>query len=181
MKGSNVPTGRLIVLAMLAAALVLLVGCGGGSSPTTTNGMTTNGTTTTPDILALENRAFDLVNDARAANSLPALTVASDVRDVARAHSQDMATRDFFSHTNPDGGTPWDRLATANISYVAAAENIAMNLNMPDPAQTAVSGWLASPGHYANIMNTTVDDAPLGIAQAQNGSFYLTQVFIKRP
>jgi len=167
---------HMLGAAVLLLVLLVLAGCGGGSSGPSGNG----GTSTTPELLAMENEAFAAINSARTGNGLPALTFAADVRDVARAHSQDMATRGFFDHVNPDGKTPANRVSEAGISYSMVAENIAMNWNMPDPVQTAVQGWLASPGHYANIMNTTVTESGVGIARTQDGHYYLTQVFIKR-
>ncbi|MDH3427137.1 MAG: CAP domain-containing protein, partial [Gemmatimonadota bacterium] len=73
------------------------------------------------------------------------------VASVAQAHSQDMVTRGFFSHTNPDGDSPWDRLSEGGVTWSGAAgENIAAGTSDP----TAVLNlWLASSGHRANIEN----------------------------
>ena len=47
------------------------------------------------------------------------------VAQVAVDHSLDMVERGFFSHTNPDGDSPFDRLSASGIEYARAAENIA--------------------------------------------------------
>src|SRR5690606_32923140 len=54
------------------------------------------------------------------------LTMDPALRCAARMHSKDMSDRDFFSHTNPDGESPWDRMGkTGYGGYKAAGENIA--------------------------------------------------------
>ncbi|MHC4481618.1 MAG: CAP domain-containing protein, partial [Planctomycetota bacterium] len=69
--------------------------------------------------------------------------------DVAQAHSQDMVDRNFFSHTNPDGESPFDRLAEAGVEWQGmAGENIALTQG---GASSALSLWLSSSGHRANI------------------------------
>src|SRR4029453_12310533 len=69
---------------------------------------------------------------------------------VAQAHADDMVRRDFFSHTNPDGQSPFDRLRAAGVTYVAAAENIAFGY---PTAAAVLEGWLGSSGHRANVEN----------------------------
>lgn len=59
-----------------------------------------------------------------------------------------MQQREFFDHTNPDGDSPFDRLATAGITYSTAGENIAYGYQT---AEAVVAAWLDSPGHRANI------------------------------
>ncbi len=125
----------------------------------------------------LEMEAFDLVNDERIAEGLDALLMDEDVRTVARAHSQDMADRDFFAHNNPDGESPFDRLHNAGITFITAGENIAWNLNHPTPAATAVDGWMNSTGHRENILRESFEHTGMGVAQGADGGYYFTQVF----
>jgi uncharacterized protein YkwD len=72
-----------------------------------------------------------------------------------------MVARDFFSHTNPDGDSPWDRLSAAGISFSRAAENIAWGYTS---AEAVLSGWLGSPGHRANIENCALTHHGVGLA-----------------
>ena len=123
-----------------------------------------------------ENRAFDFVNQERIANGLPALIPHADLANVARAHSRDMAWRNYFAHVNPDGDGPFDRLAAAGITYRAAGENLAFN-NHPNPARVAVNGWMNSPGHRENILFEAFTHAGMGVAYDGNGGYYFTQVF----
>ncbi|MGH8570896.1 MAG: CAP domain-containing protein, partial [Gammaproteobacteria bacterium] len=60
-------------------------------------------------ISALEQRIHESINAERARNRLPGLELDEDLSRIARAHSLDMATRDFFDHVNPEGKTPSDR------------------------------------------------------------------------
>ena len=96
------------------------------------------------EILDLEQEAFDGVNAERVSDGKAALAMHEGIRAVARAHSRDMARRGYFSHTNLEGASPFDRLAAAGITYTAAGENIAWNQGYADPAATAVSGWMVT-------------------------------------
>ncbi|GMW03779.1 MAG: hypothetical protein AMXMBFR84_49130 [Candidatus Hydrogenedentota bacterium] len=131
----------------------------------------------TQDILDKEIAAFNGINSHRTSNGLNALAMNESLREVARKHSQDMAARNFFDHVNPDGADPGDRMSDAGIAFSVAAENIAWN-NFPDPAATAVSGWIASPDHLANIMTAGFTQTGMGVASDGAGGFYFTQLFI---
>ena len=90
---------------------------------------------------------------------------------VAAKHSADMAERGYFSHTNPDGRSPFDRLRDAGLRFRAAAENIAKAVG----AQTIHDNWLASPGHRANMLDCSFTHHGIGRA----GAFW-THVFVQR-
>jgi uncharacterized protein YkwD len=88
----------------------------------------------------------------------------------AAGHSQDMASRNYFSHDTPEGVTFTQRLSAAGYPYRAAAENIAAG-------QTSVASvmatWLASEGHCRNIMNPVYADVAVACV-AQPGTTYGT-------
>lgn len=88
---------------------------------------------------------------------------------VAQTHSEDMSTRSFFNHENPDGLDPFDRLAAAGIPYSFAAENIAVGQTT---AKQVMDDWMKSSGHRANILNPKFGRLGVG---ATNGRW--TQVF----
>ena len=103
-----------------------------------------------------------------------ALAWHSATADVAYDHSEDMQNRGFFSHINPDGESPWDRLAEGGVTWNGpAGENIAQT---PGGAESALSLWLNSPGHRANIENCAYSHHGVGLA----GSYW-THVFITNP
>lgn len=92
----------------------------------------------------------DRMNAHRVSLGLSALVWDSRLAAVATAHSQDMEDRDFFSHTNPDGEDPGDRLDGAEVTYRAWGENIAWGYTT---GAAVLSAWLASDGHRASIEN----------------------------
>lgn len=91
----------------------------------------------------------------------PALAWNAVLGAVAEAHSRDMANRKFFSHLGPDGRTPGDRAELAGYLGTQLGENIAAGLDTP---RKVLDGWLASPGHCANLMNPQFSE--LGAAYA---------------
>lgn len=125
---------------------------------------------------AMELEAFDLINVERSAAGVDPLVMDSGLRAVARAHSEDMVAREFFSHDNPDGASPFDRIHAAGIEYSRAGENIAWN-NFPNPVEKAVDGWMNSTGHRNNILNGEFTLTGMGVAGDDTNGYYFTQVF----
>jgi uncharacterized protein YkwD len=114
-----------------------------------------------PEIPADVEKFVSLVNAHRVTVGCAPLEWDGRVADVAEAHSEDMVARDFFSHTNPDGDSPRDRLSDAGISFRLAAENIAWGYAS---AEAVLSGWLGSSGHRANIENCALTHHGVGLA-----------------
>ena len=127
-----------------------------------------------------EDDVFRLVNINRAAGADCGSTGSFDraaplaenaaLRCAARNHSLDMATRNFFSHTNPDGNGSRERMDQAGYGGFAWGENIAFG--QTSPAQV-VDGWMHSSGHCANIMNPNFTEIGIG----HDPSNQWTQVF----
>jgi uncharacterized protein YkwD len=96
----------------------------------------------------------------------------------ALAHSRDMAEKNYFSHADPAGDSVTQRASRAGYRWRFVGENIAAGLGEPNQV---VAGWLASPGHCANIM--APDFAEMGAAYAANPrsalDVYWTQTFGK--
>jgi len=128
----------------------------------------------------MEKKCFDLVNAMRTEKGLKPLVWADDLMAVARKHSEDMGTRNFFDHTNPDGLDPFQRMENGGVNFSMAAENIAYNSGYGDPASVAADGWKRSSGHYHNIMTAEYEESAIGMARTPDGRYYFTQVFIKR-
>ena len=78
-----------------------------------------------------------------------ALSWDETLESAAAAHARDMAGKDYFSHTAPDGSTPAQRVSRAGYRYRMTGENIAAGQLSPE---IAMAGWLKSPGHCANLM-----------------------------
>lgn len=123
----------------------------------------------------LERQTFDLVNGYRAEQGLPALTWDGTIGAVCRGHSQDMAAgRVEFSHAGFD-----DRVAELgrSIDYQYIAENVHHNFGYDDPAQVALEGWINSPGHQVNMVGD-YELSGMGVAEAEAGEYYFTQIFV---
>jgi uncharacterized protein YkwD len=129
----------------------------------------------------LEKLAFDLLNEKRAAKNLPALQWDEDVAKIARMHSENMAKYKFFSHTGLDGTMVNDRADLCGVSrWKAIGENIAFNRGYDKPADFAVERWMNSISHRENILNDRWKQSAVGVAVADDGSYYFTQVFLAR-
>lgn len=128
----------------------------------------------------LTARAFELTNIERSRAGLPPLRLESRLAAAAQAHSQNMALKDFFSHTGEGGDTPWDRIQATGYQYSRAAENL---YGGASTAEQAVQGWMQSPGHRANILNPDLQEIGIGhyFLASDTGSVnykhYWTQVF----
>jgi uncharacterized protein YkwD len=117
-----------------------------------------------------------LTNTERAKAGCRPLTVNATLTAVAQAHSQDMATNDYFDHNSKDGRTPFDRMSAAGYRYSIAAENIAAGQRT---AQDVITAWMNSPGHRANILNCGLTEIGVGYATASSSQYgvYWTQDF----
>ena len=96
--------------------------------------------------------------------------------EAALAHSRDMASRDYFSHADPSGASVRQRATRAGYRWRYVGENIAAGLGSPEQV---VAGWLASPGHCANLMSPDFVDmgAAYAVEPASKLDIYWTQTF----
>jgi uncharacterized protein YkwD len=130
---------------------------------------------------AIELRAFEQTNAARAENGLPLLVWDAELCRMARVHSEQMALQGYFSHETPDGLHLKERAREGGILHFRViGENIAYNKGYDDPGGFAVERWLSSSGHRANMLYAGFQASAIGSYVAADGSTYLTQVFIAR-
>jgi uncharacterized protein YkwD len=127
---------------------------------------------------------MSMINAQRLAHGCAPLQYDEKLAQAAERESRDMATKHFYSHTEPDGTTPGIRVKEAGYTYQMIGENIDVNTDSP---QDAVTAWLNSPGHLANILTCAFkqtwiavvdqeDDAPVsGVPSVFKA--YWTQVF----
>lgn len=120
-----------------------------------------------------EKQVVDLTNAERTKAGLKPLEIHSPLMAVAHAKSADMAKNNYFSHTSPTFGSPFDQIKSAGISYRSAGENIAQGQRTP---QQVVQAWMDSPGHRQNIMNANYTH--IGVGFVEDG-YYWTQQFIQ--
>ena len=133
------------------------------------------------DANAVERRAFEQTNVARAENGLQPLAWDPELCRMAREHSEKMATLGYFSHETPEGLQLKERARENGILHFRViGENIAYNKGYDDPGGFAVERWLTSSGHRANMLYPGFHASAIGRYVAADGSTYLTQVFIAR-
>ena len=122
-----------------------------------------------------EQGVLDFVNSERKASGCPALTVSPALQIAARRQSEGMATRDYFSHTDPDGNDPTDRAEAAGYSGTLIGENIAIGQATAQIVMyTPNSGWINSPPHRANILNCKYTETGIGYALDADDQFKIT-------
>ncbi|MBX4266128.1 serine protease [Clostridium estertheticum] len=151
--------------------------------PTKTTPAKTTATKATPTPVAststannkLEKEVVTLVNQERAKQGLAPLTDNVKLSNVARTKSEDMVAKNYFDHTSPTYGSPFDMMKQFGITYKAAGENIAMG---QQTASSVMTSWMNSPGHKANILSKNFTDIGVGVAKDKSGAIYWTQEFI---
>ena len=145
---------------------------GGTSNNGNNSGTGTPSTSTT--LTADELETFNLINQQRINNGLPALKIDAEVQRVARIKAQDMVNNNYFSHNSPTYGTPFQMLNSFKVSYKTAGENIAGNSNN----QAAVTAWMNSSGHRANILNGNFNYTGIGVVNGSKYGKIYVQMFI---
>ena len=149
-----------------------------GSSNSGTGGSGSSGNTSssteTSNMNSDEKEVFDLINKQRTNNGLAALKNDSEVQRVARIKAQDMVDNNYFSHTSPTYGSPFDMLKSFKISYKTAGENIAGNSSN----SSAVTAWMNSSGHKANILNSNFNYTGIGVVSSPKYGKMYVQLFI---
>ncbi|KGX87343.1 SafA/ExsA family spore coat assembly protein [Pontibacillus litoralis] len=126
---------------------------------------------------SIEQEVIRLTNAERAKYGLPALRGNWELSRVARYKSRDMRDNNYFSHTSPVYGSPFQMMRNFNISYEKAAENIAAGQTSP---QQVVQGWMDSSGHRKNILDKNVTHIGVGYAKGGSYGHYWTQMFLKK-
>ena len=174
-----------------AALLVLLASCGGGgggddavddaatdppAAPSGAASVPEQARCGIPDFAAA---ALVAVNQRRAAGAscgsrgvfaaAAPLRWSAQLAEASAAHSADMATLNYFSHTSADGRSMTDRVNATGYAWASLGENIAAGYTGID---SVVEGWMRSDGHCANIMNPDFDEMGLACVPGAAGSRY---------
>ncbi len=122
---------------------------------------------------SMAKQVLDLVNNARAQNGLSSLKLNGSLSAVAQKKAEDMKKNNYFSHTSPTYGSPFNMMKQAGISYKTAGENIAYGQKT---AQEVFNAWMNSSGHRQNILNKNYKEMGLGVTSG--GRMYWSQMFI---
>jgi uncharacterized YkwD family protein len=121
-----------------------------------------------------EAKMVNLVNRERQNQGIRPLSVNSTLVQLARQKSQDMIAHNYFGHTSPTYGSPFDMMSKAGVAYKTAGENIAGAAT----TESAHQSLMNSPGHRANILNPAFTQVGIGIASGSMYGLIFTQMFI---
>lgn len=149
----------------------------------------------------LERRIHELINIERHREGLKPLTLDKELSAIARAHSKDMASKQYFSHTDPEGQDFLARYRKRGFvcrvpfgqRIYEGAENIFLeNLyssltyvdgrvsydwnSLEKIARSIVRGWMRSRGHRANILQPAFGLEGVGVVITDR-EVYVTQNF----
>jgi uncharacterized protein YkwD len=152
----------------------------------------------------IEYLVHELTNQERLNHGLSQLAFESEITQISRGHSSDMAEREYFAHETPEGLTPTGRAEQNGYScqkivglliYSGLAENIFQGhlfgsyytingeitsyewMTEEEIAKTTVDGWMNSPGHRENILTEIFDREGIGVEITHDHKVYVTQNF----
>lgn len=189
------PSSRRPWRIVLAALCALLASCGGGGDSAAPGGTATSAappasapaasaatsTGSTCNLADFRAGLLARINQVRASGAncgvdgvfgaAAPLTWNDKLTVAAEGHSQDMAAKNYFSHTSADGRTLADRVNATGYAWSSLGENIAAGY----PGINAVmDGWIASPGHCANLMNAGFAEVGVVCVPGTAGDTYST-------
>jgi uncharacterized protein YkwD len=131
----------------------------------------------------VEDLVFALTNQVRRTRGLAPLGRDEELRNVARAYSDDMLVRRFFAHTTPEGVPFYIRMSRLYPHWVRAkGENIwgSWGLIPGNPQKLAkeiVADWMDSPDHRDNMLDPDFTHLGVGIS-VRHDTILATQEFV---
>ncbi|TCW36083.1 putative YkwD family protein [Thermohydrogenium kirishiense] len=144
------------------------------------NGQATNNNSSVQNYQGLsaeEKQLVDLINKERTSRGLSPLTIDENLSKVAHIKAEDMKGNNYFSHTSPTYGSPFDMIKQFGISYNAAAENIAENSDVV----SAHYALMNSSGHRDNILNPYFNKVGVGVvSNSTDNGVIVVEMYIKQ-
>ncbi len=114
-----------------------------------------------------ENRNSGAMCGSEAFSSTSALVWNDALAKAALDHSNDMQANGYFSHESQDGHRFPQRAQQAGYVGSPVGENIAKGQTSEE---SVIQGWMESPGHCKNIMNSNARH--IGIARSNEGNLW---------
>lgn len=130
---------------------------------------------TTISVTAQEQKILNLLNQDRAKNGLPALTLDAELSRIARIKSCDMNDNGYFAHESPTWGNAAAMLKAFGYPYNGVGENIAHHATV----EKAEAAFMSSSGHRSNILGSQWTRVGIGVCVDKNGFVYVTQLFVR--
>lgn len=137
----------------------------------TTNNTNTN--TTNTSNLSNVDKVLALINEERAKNNIPALKKGAKLSQIAVLKANEMVEENYFSHTSPTYGSPFNMMKNFGLSYITAGENIAGNSTL----EGAVEAWMNSEKHRENILSTSYNYAGVGVTKSSTYGYVVVVMF----
>ncbi len=154
----------------VSAKYVKKINANAGASTTSPSTGTSNNSSASEE----ERELLKLINAERTKNGLSELKFDDELLKVARDKAKDLVDNNYFSHNSPTYGSPFDMMKSYGITYKTAGENIAGNSTL----QGAVTAWMNSDGHRANILSNAYNYTGIGIVDSPKYGKILVQMFI---
>lgn len=145
------------------------------SIPDEPRSSTSTGDYTTLSSTAQEQKLLNLLNEDRARNGLPTLSMDSELSALARTKSQDMLENGYFAHESPTLGNAAAMLDDSGYDYNGVGENIAHHANV----EKADAAFLSSPAHRTIMMGRQWDKVGIGVVEDEHGFVYVTELFVR--
>ncbi len=132
-------------------------------------------------VTADEQRLIDLTNAERWDRNLGALSVNPLLVQVARQHSKEMYDKSYFDHKSPTPGlnSPMQRYLKAlgrTPTWAYLGENLfycsVVNVELGHKC------LMESTKHRENILNPRFEQIGVGVYEAPDGQFFVTQMFL---
>lgn len=126
----------------------------------------------------VEAAILHLINEVRVSNGLSALSANQPLTDIARTRSQDMVSRNYFSHYTPEGTTFFNIMKNCGISWANGGENLgnATPASYGSP-QAFINAWLNSPSHRDNMLRSCYRFVGVGVTDG-GGRRVVTTIFL---
>jgi uncharacterized protein YkwD len=130
-------------------------------------------------LLSNVNRSSDAraiwheLNLRRVASHLAPLRLEPRLCAVAELHARDMAARNYFDHSSPEGIGPFERLDRAGWRYRYAGENLALAVDVPG-AEDELYG---SPEHRANMLEPHYSRVGIAVIRTAAGDELFVELF----
>ena len=138
-------------------------------------GSDSTGDYTTDSVTTQEYLAWNLLNQDRIANGLPALQLDEELCRLARIKSTDMKQNNYFAHVSPTYGSAAEMLRYFGYQFASVGENIAHHATV----EKSQAAFMSSSGHRANILGSQWSKVGIGVVYDDNGYVYVTQLFVR--
>ena len=138
-------------------------------------GSNSTGDYTTDLVTTQEYLAWNLLNQDRIANGLPALPLDEELCRLARIKSTDMKQNNYFAHVSPTYGSAANMLRYFGYKFNSVGENIAHHATV----EKSQAAFMSSTGHRQNILGNQWSRVGIGVTYDDQGAVYVTQLFVR--